>query len=93
MYFISFFFIFRSRVTKEYRESLAKNAKTLFQKCKDNSRDIQNRYIREVKKKEKEVSSDLAHSVQLQIHAMTEQFVNEAEKIMIEKQNELLGKD
>nr|CAG4649693.1 EOG090X0DUK [Scapholeberis mucronata]SVE93887.1 EOG090X0DUK [Scapholeberis mucronata] len=81
------------KVTREYRESLAKNAKTLFQKFKDNSRDIQNRYIREVKKKEKEVSSDLAHSVQQQIHALTEQFVSEAEKVMIDKQNELLGKD
>ena len=82
-----------NRVTREYRESLAKNAKALFQKFKDHSRDIQNRYIREVKKKEKEVSSDLVHSVQQQIHTLTEQFVSEAEKVMIAKQNELLGKD
>nr|CAG4637360.1 EOG090X0DUK [Ceriodaphnia reticulata]SVE73199.1 EOG090X0DUK [Ceriodaphnia reticulata] len=86
-------FISVPKVTREYRESLAKNAKALFQKFKDHSRDIQNRYIREVKKKEKEVSSDLAHSVQQQIHSLTEQFVSEAEKIMIAKQNELLGKD
>lgn len=65
----------------------------MFQKYKDHCRDIQNRYIREVKKKEKEVSSDLAHSVQQQIHTIAEQFVSEAEKVMIAKQNELLGKD
>lgn len=81
------------RVTKEYREGLAKNAKVLFQKYKDHCRDVQNKYIREVKKKEKEVSSDLAHSVQQQIHTISEQYVSEAEKIMIAKQNELLGKD
>nr|SVE78501.1 EOG090X0DUK [Daphnia lumholtzi] len=81
------------KVTKEYRESLAKNAKTLFQKFKDHSRDVQNQYIREVKKKEKEVSSDLAHSVQQQIHSMAELYVSEGEKVMIAKQNELLGKD
>ncbi|KZS05975.1 ribosome-recycling factor, mitochondrial isoform X2 [Daphnia magna] len=81
------------KVTKEYRESLAKNAKILFQKFKDHCRDIQNKYIREVKKKEKEVSSDLAHSVQQQIHSMAELYVSEGEKVMIDKQNELLGKD
>lgn len=78
-------------MTREYRESLAKSAKVYFQKFKDHSRDIQNRYIREVKKKEKEVSSDLAFSVQQQIHALEEQYVKEAEKIMLAKQNELLG--
>nr|SVE73826.1 EOG090X0DUK [Daphnia atkinsoni] len=81
------------KVTKEYRESLAKNAKTLFQKFKDHSRDVQNKYIREVKKKEKEVSNDLAHAVQQQIHSMAELYVSEGEKVMIAKQNELLGKD
>nr|SVE75394.1 EOG090X0DUK [Daphnia dolichocephala] len=86
-------FITVPKVTKEYRESLAKNAKTLFQKFKDHSRDIQNKYIREVKKKEKEVSSDLAHSVQQQIHTMSELCVAEGEKVMVAKQNELLGKD
>ena len=80
-----------NRVTKEYRESLAKNAKVLFQKFKDHSRDIQNRYVREVKKNAKDVSSDLVFSVQQQIPIITEQFVHEAEKILIEKQNELLS--
>jgi ribosome recycling factor len=46
-----------------------------------------------VKKKEKEVSSDLSHSVQQQIQTMAEHYVNEGEKVMIAKQNELLGND
>nr|CAG4642049.1 EOG090X0DUK [Eurycercus lamellatus] len=79
------------KVTREYRESLAKNAKVLFQKFKDHSRDIQNRYIRDVKKKEKAVSADLVFSVQQQIHTIAEQVVLEGEKIMIAKQNELLS--
>jgi ribosome recycling factor len=87
------YYYLSNRVTREYRENLAKNAKTMFQKFKDHSRDIQNRYIREVKKKEKEVSSDLSHSVQQQIQTMAEQYVNEGEKVMIAKQNELLGND
>ena len=78
-------------MTREFRENLAKNAKLLFQKFKDHSRDIQNRYIREVKKKEKEFATDLVFSVQQQLHTITEQFVQEAEKVMIAKQNELLG--
>nr|CAG4646580.1 EOG090X0DUK [Macrothrix elegans] len=81
------------KVTKEYRENLAKNAKILFQKFKDHTRDIQNRYVREIKKKEKEFSSDLVFSVQQQIHTMAEQVVSEGEKVLVAKQNELLGKE
>lgn len=58
------------RVTKEHRENLAKNAKTLYNQCKDELRDIQNQYIRKVKRKEGEVSEDLVHDVQLKVSFM-----------------------
>nr|CAG4638742.1 EOG090X0DUK [Cyclestheria hislopi] len=81
------------KVTREHREMLAKNAKVLFNSFKERVRDIHNKYVRDVKKKEKQVSEDLVFSVQQQIHSMTEQITLEAEKLMVAKQNELLGKD
>ena len=81
-----------NRVTREHREKLAKNAKTIFNKFKENVRDIHNKYVRIVKKQEN-VSADLIFSVQNQIHALTETFTGQAELMMTEKQKELLGKD
>jgi len=86
-------FIQIPKVTKEHREQLAKNAKLMFQKFKDHTRDVQNKYIREVKKKEKEVSADLAYSVQQQIQSYNEQITHDGENIMLAKQKELLQKD
>lgn len=81
-----------SRVTKEHREKLAKNAKGMFNKFKENVRDIHNKYVRILKKQEN-VSADLIFSVQNQIHALTESFTEQAEIMTTEKQKELLGKD
>lgn len=39
------------RVTREHRENLVKGAKTLFNKCKDNIRHIQNQYVNKVEDK------------------------------------------
>nr|CAG4642809.1 EOG090X0DUK [Evadne anonyx] len=86
-------FIQIPKVTKEHREHLAKSAKLMFQKFKDHARDVQNKYIREVKKKEKEVSADLAYSVQQQIQSYNEQITNQGENIMLAKQKELLQRD
>lgn len=81
------------RVTKEHRENLAKNAKSMFHKYKDSLRDIHNRHVRDVKKKDKLFSSDLIFSVLQQIQALTEQYSADGEKTMLAKQNELLGRD
>nr|CAG4644312.1 EOG090X0DUK [Lepidurus arcticus] len=79
------------KVTKEHRESLAKNAKILFNKCKDHIKDVQNGHIRTVKKQEKEVSSDVSFAIQQQIHEWAEAYTAQAEKLMAAKQHELLG--
>lgn len=79
------------RVTKEHRENLAKGAKAHFVKCKDKIKDIQYKHIKSLKKKSN-VSEDLIHSAQDQIVAIADSYVNEADKILTTKQNELLGK-
>lgn len=83
--------IFCFRVTKEHRENLAKGAKAHFVKCKDKLKDIQNKYIKSLKKKSS-VSEDTIHQAQEQIIAITDSYVKEAERILTAKQNELLGK-
>lgn len=78
------------KVTKEHRENLAKNAKALFVKCRDGIKDVQNSYIRKVKN-QKEISTDLSHNLQIQITALADKYVTEADKVLQAKQNELLG--
>lgn len=56
------------RITKDHRESLSKNAKTLFIRCRDSVKDVQNKFIKSVKNKEKEglskdTSFEIAESV------------------------------
>lgn len=77
-------------VTKEHRENLAKNAKALYVKCKDNIRDTQNKQIKSLKKKEN-VSKDVLHSIEEQLVALADTYIVEAEKVLETKQNELLG--
>lgn len=79
------------RVTKEHRENLAKGAKSHFVKCKDKLRDIQNKLIKSLKKKDN-VSEDTIFSAQEQIGAIADSYIKEAERILTAKQNELLGK-
>ncbi|XP_049828420.1 ribosome-recycling factor, mitochondrial [Schistocerca gregaria] len=76
-------------VTKEYRETLAKNAKVLFIRCRDNVKDVQNRYIKKVKTLA-DISEDTSHSVQEQIAAFADQYLAEATKIFEAKESELL---
>ncbi|KAJ8969105.1 hypothetical protein NQ314_001915 [Rhamnusium bicolor] len=79
------------KVTKEHRETLVKNAKQLFIKCKDNIRDVQIKYIKQVKRKE--ISQDLTRSVETQLITIADGFISDAEKILKSKQNELIGSD
>ncbi|XP_045620355.1 ribosome-recycling factor, mitochondrial [Procambarus clarkii] len=78
------------KVTKEHRENLAKNAKTLYNRCKDHLRDSQNQYVRKSKKKEGQMPDDLVHNAQLKIREIAESYMQEAEKMMMAKQKELL---
>lgn len=78
------------KVTKEHREGLAKNAKSLYIKCRDSIKDAQNQNIKKVKKLT-DISEDLNFQVQTQITAIANDYINEAEKLLETKQSELLG--
>lgn len=79
-----------SRVTKEHRENLAKNAKAIFIRHRDHIKDIRNKVVKTLKKK-KDVSDDTIRSVQGQIEAVHDKYIREAENILQTKQDELLG--
>ncbi|XP_013135395.1 PREDICTED: ribosome-recycling factor, mitochondrial [Papilio polytes] len=79
------------KVTKEHREALAKNAKALYVKCRDSLKDVQNDFIKKVKK-QTGISEDLAFNVTKQITAMCDDYQNEAKSIYETKHVELVGK-
>lgn len=79
-------------MTKEHRENLSKNAKTLFVKCKEHIRETQIKFTKTVKKQDT-LATDLVHSIQEQITHLADQYITEAEKIMKSKQKELVGHD
>lgn len=78
------------KVTKEHRVSLAKNAKALFIKSRDQIKDAQNEVIRKVKNNTT-ISEDDNHAVQGQLTEIANEYVSKAEKIFETKQNELLN--
>ncbi|EEZ98734.1 ribosome-recycling factor, mitochondrial [Tribolium castaneum] len=80
------------KVTTEHRENLAKSAKTMFIKCRDGIRDVQNKQVKSLKKKDK-VSEDMARNSEQQIVAIADAYIAEAEKILESKQKELVGKN
>ncbi|OAD53779.1 Ribosome-recycling factor, mitochondrial [Eufriesea mexicana] len=78
------------KVTKDYRQSLAKVAKQHFVQCKDTISDVRNQHIRELKKKTN-VPKDLMFRAENYIGAMQKAYVQKAEQILKTKQKELLG--
>ncbi|CAL8069924.1 unnamed protein product [Orchesella dallaii] len=54
------------KVTREHRETLAKNAKALFTKYKTSMQGVQNKYVKQCKS-QKDMSEDLIFSVQQQV--------------------------
>lgn len=78
------------KVTKEHRVSLAKNAKALFIKCRDQIKDAQNDVVRKVKNNTT-ISEDDNHAVQGQLTEIANEYVSKAEKIFETKQSELLN--
>ncbi|XP_011195759.1 ribosome-recycling factor, mitochondrial [Zeugodacus cucurbitae] len=78
------------KVTKEHRENLSKNAKTLFVKYRDTIRDIQNNTIKKLKK-QSDISKDDIFAIQTQVTAVADKYIAEADKILATKQKELVG--
>ena len=55
------------RVTKEHRENLSKNAKSLCNRAKDKFRDIQNTYVRDLKKHKEGHPENLVRATETQV--------------------------
>lgn len=80
------------KVTTEHREQLSKNAKALFNKYRDVIKNTENNYIKKVRNIKDGVSEDVTFSVQNQLTALSNEQIFTARKILLDKQNELLGK-
>lgn len=80
------------KVTKEHREGLAKNAKMLYIKCRDAIRDVQNQTNKKVKKNT-EISEDENHNIQRQVISIADTYIEQADKMLATKQEELIGNE
>lgn len=78
------------RVTTEHRENLSKNAKAIFIRHRDLMKDIRNKAIKTLKKTTG-VSVDVIQRGQVQIEALCDKYLKEAETVLETKQKELLG--
>lgn len=79
-----------TKVTKEYRENLSKNAKSYFLKSRDQIKEIRNKEIKKVKNIEK-LPKDLSFRIQGYIDLFTNQYIAKAETMLETKQKELMG--
>ncbi|XP_037558284.2 ribosome-recycling factor, mitochondrial-like, partial [Dermacentor silvarum] len=79
------------KITREHRESLAKNAKTLFNKAKEDLLNIERKYVKEIQKNKQNVSEDLSYNATLQVKMEVENTINKADAMTKAKQQDLLG--
>lgn len=81
------------RVTREHREILAKNAKTLFQKAKDELSKTANKYIKSANEAKiiRNLSEDLVQDTIDNIRYLEHKALAECESHLSSKTNELLG--
>ncbi|XP_050051245.1 ribosome-recycling factor, mitochondrial [Dermacentor andersoni] len=79
------------KITREHRESLAKNAKTLFNKAKEDLLSVERKYIKEIQKNKQNVSEDLSYNATLQVKMEVENTINKADAMTKAKQQDLLG--
>ena len=84
-------FVNLPKVTKEHREALAKTAKGLCTTTKTKLRDVQNKFIHDVKKKKDHHSEDLIFGVQAAIQDQSKEYSNKADQLLAAKVKELTG--
>ncbi|XP_070581670.1 ribosome-recycling factor, mitochondrial-like [Ptychodera flava] len=80
------------KVTKEHRESLAKAAKTMCDKSKVNIRNVRSKVMNEVKRHKDHVSKDTVRLLEKQVQQITDNYNENAERLLSAKTKELLGK-
>ncbi|KAK3590513.1 hypothetical protein CHS0354_037560 [Potamilus streckersoni] len=79
------------KVTREHREGLAKSAKTLCEQAKVKMRDVMKKYHKDIQKAEKSHSQDLIQNLNTFVKQILDDHIEEAEKLMTQKRQELLG--
>ena len=83
------------KVTKEYRERLAKGARDKNVEAKEGMKKVQSKQISrlgDLELKSESIQKDHLHAVKDIVMAMTKHFETEADMIMLSKQKELVGK-
>ncbi|XP_003740739.1 uncharacterized protein LOC100898458 [Galendromus occidentalis] len=80
-----------AKVTREQREQMAKSAKALFQKTKDQLLQLERKSSKEIQNNKEGQSSDLVFHATQQVKYETEQTIEKAEGMMKAKQKELLS--
>ena len=82
------------KVTKEFREKLATGARKKLMECKDELRNIQNKYAKNVSERQlsDEVSEDDARAATALMKTITDSFISAADQLLVAKTNEILGK-
>ncbi|XP_012151848.1 mitochondrial ribosome recycling factor 1 [Megachile rotundata] len=78
------------KVTKEYRESLVKNAKKYFVTCKTAISDIRNEYSKKLQRADR-VPENLKHNGEIYINTVQHEYVDKANQLLKQKEKELLG--
>lgn len=78
------------KVTKDHRIQLAKNAKALYNTCRDHIRDVQNDILRKLKRNS-DITEDDSHSANAKVVAIAAEYTAQAEKMFHTKEKELLG--
>jgi len=82
------------KVTKEFREKLATGARKKLMECKDELRNIQNKYAKNVSERQlsDEVSEDDARAATALMKTITDSFISVSDQLLVAKTNEILGK-
>lgn len=78
------------QMTREHREGMAKNAKALYIKYRDQIKNIQNEFLRKIRDNSS-IPQDDSHAAQAQVTEIASDFLVQAEKILEKKQKELLS--
>lgn len=61
-------------------------------KCKDGIRDVQIKYVKQVKKKG-DLSQDIGRNIEAQVISIADGYITQGEKIFESKCQELIGKE
>lgn len=80
------------KITTEYREGLAKKAKTLFSKYNRKIATIDAEFAKIAKKNPNKLSDDFIHNVTIQISQISAKYQSEIKELYDKKNLELLGK-